>query len=253
MQAHNPTPDYEPPTWASNSPPGSDDLETFQEFARVQLPLLVEAKYESKIQQNLHPLEEEFKRGLGETVRTALTELFKTWQEKSPRGTPHSSGEHSRTSSNRSTERISSGFMSMVTKMDELPSVFPDQPALEPLGPEFPLEQGLSNASQSHRISDSVDSDYSFLVYDYRCICNSLYGMPSFLGLDDGLATGNLQTVYHAHHFTSTTGSDDMSFMQAQGLGHDEMLDYSEGKGKARQEDTTDHSPRFCSVCYGTL
>jgi hypothetical protein len=254
MQAHIPTPDYEPPTRASDASPGSEELETFQEFARVQLPLLVEAKYESKIQQKLHPLEEEFKRGLGETVRTALTELFKTWQEKSPRATPPSSGAHSRTSSNRSTERTSSGFMSIGSKMDELPSVFPKQLPPEPLSSQFPPEQGLDNAYQNHRISDSGESDYSLLFYEpYPCICNSPLGMPSFPGLGDSLATDNSQTGYSGHGFTSMTGAVDMSFTQIQGIGHDEMLNHNEGKGKARQENMGDNSPRFCGICGGVL
>jgi hypothetical protein len=253
MQAHIPTPDYEPPTRASDSSPGSEELETFQEFARVQLPLLVEAKYESKIQQKLHPLEEEFKRGLGETVRTALTELFKTWQKKSPRGTPPSSRAHSRTSSNRSTERTSSGFMSIGSKMDELPSVFPEQLAPEPPGPRFPLGQCLDNAYKTNRTSDSGESGYSFLFYEpYPCICNSPFGMPSFPGLDDS-AMNNSQGTYYAHDFSSITGGIDMSFTQVQGLGHDEMLNHEEGKGKARQDNMGDDSPRFCGICGGVL
>jgi hypothetical protein len=71
--------DYEPSVRTSDP-----ELGTFQEFARQYLPLMVEHAFEIIIQKRSQSLEDELRNGLNvqDTIRTSLSELFKTWQEE---------------------------------------------------------------------------------------------------------------------------------------------------------------------------
>ena len=79
------TVDYEPILSSSDAQSSTPfELGTFQEYTRQYLPLLVEHSFETIIQQRFQPLEAELRNSLNiqDIIRTSLSELFKTWQER---------------------------------------------------------------------------------------------------------------------------------------------------------------------------
>lgn len=63
----------------------SQVLETFQDYALQFLPAQAKRKFEIIIEEKLKPLETELRLGMNmkEIVSSCLSELFKSWQERS--------------------------------------------------------------------------------------------------------------------------------------------------------------------------
>ena len=241
--------DYEPPLSSSDiqssRSSASSELETFQEYARRYLPLVVERAFEITIQQRFQPLEAELRNGLnvGDIIRASLSELFRTWQTRDLlTGSQNLTQQNSRARSEEDVPTTVEG------EMGDFAQPLPDLTNSELSGSLIPSGDTLAEVQG---ITDGPDT----LARGYPCICDNNWALDlSVFPISDTCFVTEL-----SQSFSSSEGSFAMidssqttlDFSQA----YAEITTSTdcEGKGKAREQDSGACLPSrtFCRYCGG--
>src|SRR6266498_2645047 len=245
--------DYEPPVRNpdanSSRSSTSQDIDSFQEYARQYLPVMVERTFEITIQERFQSLEAELTSCLNvkATIRNSLSELFRSWQERTSSAKPGGEDLSLKISSDSVQEAVPAPATTRETG-DEIPQTFSDLPDPELQVPHPPSDSTVDSIECIQSASDSLN-------FEYPCICDNewLMGLSSFRFPDQNVASDQSQRIASSQESSVMIDNSDSAMASTQGYAKIPTSMDDHGKGKARQDDSTDPPPHriFCCFCGG--